>query len=130
MTTPSTPPTEIIGDPQDLSYAPPRYLLPEPGRNGAWSVLRGDSGQPIAVAYTDYNLAAGILWVQQPDQVTQIDSFFRTMKQGDIPAGTAYDAAVRLPGIQFDDEQYGDMSGVIAAFNTMAQETPTEEAPT
>lgn len=109
---------------QDLSYAPTRYLGPEAGQNGAWSTLRNTNGDVIAVAYSDYDQAAGISWVQQPDEVTQVSDFFSQMKAAGIPAGAAYDAAVRLPGITFDEEQYGDLENVVTLVAQLSAQPP------
>jgi hypothetical protein len=109
---------------QDLSYAPPRYLLPEPGLTGAWSVLRNSDGAAIAIAYSDYNQAAGIMWIQQPDEVTRVDQFFQTMRAANVPAGPAYDSAIRLPDVTFDEEQYGDLAGALELYNGMLANPP------
>lgn len=116
-----------------LEYAADDYLHYSPEREGRWRTF-GRDGRTLGVIWTDDDEGAGFLNGDEDklpgtsDAGMAMLNMFRTMKQQNVSAASAYGAMQQTPGVVLGDEQTGTLEDAMKLADSLTGEPMTAAA--
>lgn len=102
---------------QETLYSPSGYGPLDPSRRGRWFVLGGS-----AVVWTDDEDGAGVAWTRQSPESQEAWQHLQVSSSAGVPAGVAYQLALRIAGDSAGEEQSGELHGAEEAFEALSGE--------
>ena len=87
---------------------------------GSWRLVN-EGNKPIAIIWTDNQKGAGIVWIEDTEEVKQIFKYFAILAMKGESASTAYNIMDRLVKADYGDPTGGKLSEVAKLFETLGK---------